>query len=116
MRSGSGLTIKGELTAAEDITVDFTFEGYIDLPGHRVVVAEGSRVQATVTAKTVAVHGQLDGHVSAERIEIGPTAAVEASVVTPHLVLHDGAQFTGLVNTERAQAAANVAKHRQKTA
>jgi cytoskeletal protein CcmA (bactofilin family) len=116
MRSGSGLTIKGELTAAEDITVDFTFEGYIDLPGHRVVVAEGSRVRATVTAKTVAVHGQLDGHVSAERIEIGPTAAVEASIVTPHLVLHDGAQFTGLVNTERAQAAANVAKHRQKTA
>jgi cytoskeletal protein CcmA (bactofilin family) len=73
-------------------------------------------VQATVTAKTVAVHGRPDAHVSAERIEIAPTASVEASVVTPHLVLHDGAQFTGLVNTERAQAAANVAKHRQKTA
>ncbi len=116
MRTGSGLSIKGELSAAEDMTVDFAFEGYIDLTGHTVVVAEGSRVQATVTAKAVTVHGRLDGHISAERVEVGPTAAVEGSVVTRQLLLHDGARFTGPVNTERAQAAANIARHRQKTA
>jgi len=31
------------------------------------------------------------------------------------LALHDGAQFTGPVNTERAKAAGTVARHRQKT-
>lgn len=116
MRIGSGLTIKGELTAAEDVTVDFAFEGFIDLPGHTVIVADGSHVKATVTAKAVNVSGRLDGHISAERVEIGPTALVEASIVTPKLALKDGAQFVGPVNTERAQAAANIAKHRQKTA
>ena len=115
MRIGSGLTIKGELTAAEDVTVDFAFEGFIDLLGHRLIVAEGSRVQASVTAASVTVHGRLEGHISAERIEIGPTAAVEASVVTPHLMLHDGGLLNGPVNTERAQAAGNVARHRQKS-
>jgi cytoskeletal protein CcmA (bactofilin family) len=116
MRIGSGLTIKGELTAGEDVTIDFAFEGVIDLPGHRLIVAEGSRVQATVTAKAVAVHGRLDGHISAERVEVAPTAVVEGSVVAQHLIVQDGAHLTGPVNTERAHAAANVAKHRQKTA
>jgi len=115
MRIGSSLTIKGDLTAAEDMTVDFVFEGYIDLSGHTLVVADGSRVKATVIAKGVTVNGQLDGHISADRVEIGSTAHVEGSLVTPKLALRDGAQFTGPVNTERAQAAANVAKHRQKS-
>jgi|SRR5579872_4728461 len=116
MRIGSGLTIKGELTAAEDVTVDFAFEGQIDLPGHTLIVADGSDVTATVTAKGVTVNGRLGGLISADRVEIGPTARVEANILTPKLALRDGAQFTGSVNTERAQAAANIARHRQKTA
>ena len=116
MRIGSGLTIKGELTASEDVTLDFAFEGHIDLPGHALIVADGSHVKATVTAKAVTVNGRLEGHVTADRVEIGPTAVVEGSLVSPKLALRDGAQFTGPVNTERAHAAANVAKHRQKTA
>jgi len=116
MRIGSGLTIKGELTAAEDVTVDFSFEGYIDLPGHTLIVADGSQIKATVTAQAVILHGRLDGHVSAERVEIGPTAQVEGSVVASKFSLKEGAQFIGPVNTERAQAAATVARHRQKTA
>jgi cytoskeletal protein CcmA (bactofilin family) len=113
---GSALTIKGELTASEDLTIDFTFEGFVDIPAHRVVIAEGSRVQATVTGKSVTVLGHLEGHISAERVEIGPSASVQASLVAPRLLVRDGAQVVGPVNTERAQAAANVAKHRQKTA
>src|SRR5437868_5336456 len=116
MHTGSGLTIKGELTASEDVTVDFAFEGFIDLPAHRLIVAERSRVQATVTAKTVTVHGHLEGHVSAQRIELAPTATVEASLIAPKLLLQDGARFNGPVNTERAHAAGNVARHRQKSA
>jgi cytoskeletal protein CcmA (bactofilin family) len=116
MDSGSRLTIKGELTAGEDLTVDFSFEGVIDLPGHRLIVAQGSQVQATVNAKAVVVHGRLNGHISAERVEVAPTAVVEGSVVAAHLLVHNGAQLTGPVNTERAHAAANIAKHRQKTA
>ena len=48
---GGGLTIKGELTAAEDLTIDGTFEGSIELPGHRLTVAQGATVNAAVTAE-----------------------------------------------------------------
>jgi cytoskeletal protein CcmA (bactofilin family) len=115
MRTASGLTIKGDLTATEDVTVDFALEGLIDIPGHRLLVAEGGHVQATVKAKSVVVQGRLDGHIAADRVELSPTALVGGTVVTPHLLLHDGAQMTAVVNTERAQAAGSVARHRQKT-
>ena len=114
MTSGRVLTIKGDVTTAEDVTIDFALEGTINLAGHRLVVAPGGRVQAAVTAATVFVHSRVDGHIAADRVELSPTAVVEASVVAPHFVLRDGAQFTGPVNTERAKAAGTVARHRQK--
>jgi len=112
MQTGSGLTIKGDLSATEDITIHGTFEGTIDLPKHRLVAAEGSRVNAQVTALSVTVDGRLEGHITAEAVDIGPKATVDASVITSKLALEEGATFNGAVNTERARAAANIAKHR----
>jgi len=114
MRNGRNLTLKGDLTAEEDITVDFAIDGNVDLPGNRLVVTEDGQLRAKVTAASVTVHGQLDGHISAERLEIASSAVVHAGVVTTHLALHDGAQFTGAVNTDQAKAAGGAGKPRQK--
>ena len=112
MQTGAGLSIKGELSATEDITIRGTFEGTIDLPKHRFVAAEGSRVNASVTALSVTIDGRLEGHITADSVDIGPKASVDASLITTKLALEEGATFNGAVNTERARAAANIAKHR----
>jgi cytoskeletal protein CcmA (bactofilin family) len=114
MRNARELTIKGDLTAAEDMTVDFAIDGSLELSGHRLVVTEGGAVSATVSAASVIVRGRLDGHIAADRLEIGPSAVVMASVVAPRIALHEGALLSGPVNTERAQAAGKVARHRQR--
>jgi cytoskeletal protein CcmA (bactofilin family) len=116
MRTGTSLTIKGDISAAEDLLIDFAVDGSIDAPKHRVTITDGADVRATLHAQTAVVSGRLDGHVSAERLELAATAVVTASVVTPKLVLRDGAQLTGPVNTDRAQAAGSIARHRQKAA
>lgn len=113
MLTGKGLTIKGELSAAEDLTIDFSFEGFIDAAGRRVTIPADSHVQATVTAASVVVQGQLDGHIAADRVELMPTAVVTGSIVAAKLLMTDGAEFSGPVNTERARAAGEVAKHRR---
>ena len=115
MRHGRNLTIKGDLTAAEDITVDFAIDGNVELPGHRLVVTEHGQLHARVTAASVMVHGHVDGHISAERVEIASSAVVNAGVVTTHLSLHEGAMFSGAVNTHQAKAAGGTARSRQKT-
>ena len=93
--------------------IDGFFEGTINLQGHRLVAAEGSRVMASVTARTVTVDGHLEGHIVADSVDIGPKATVEANVIAKHFALEEGALFKGAVNTERARAAGNIAKHRQ---
>jgi cytoskeletal protein CcmA (bactofilin family) len=114
MPTGRNLTIKGDLTASEDITVDFTIDGSVDLPKNRLVVTEDGQLNATVTAAAVVIRGHLEGHISADRLELASSAVVNAGVMTERLLLQDGAQFTGPVNTERARAAGNVARSRHK--
>jgi cytoskeletal protein CcmA (bactofilin family) len=112
MRSGTALTIKGELKASEDVLIDGLFEGTIDLEGHHLVMSAGARVLASVSARTVTIDGHLEGHITADRVDIGPNATVEANVITRHFALEEGALFRGAVNTERARAAGTIARHR----
>ena len=109
-----GLKIKGDLIAQEDLTIDGTFEGTIDLHGHRLITGQTSWINAAVNAGTVTVNGRLDGHITADSVDIRPGALVPATLLTKQLALEDGASFNGSVNTERARAAASIAKHRQR--
>lgn len=106
------LTIKGHLTAAEDVAVEGIFEGEIDLHGHHLTIGEHSQVNASVSARVVTVLGRLQGHVTADLVDVGPTAIVDANVITRQLGLEEGARFNGSVNTERARAAREIARHR----
>lgn len=116
MATRCGLSLKGDFSASENVTIDFEIDGSIDVTGYDLTLAEGTSIKATVNAATVVVHGRLDGHISADRVALAPTAVVTASIVSPRLLLQDGAEFTGPVNTDRAQAALSVARHRQKAA
>ena len=108
-----GLNIKGELMAREDLTIDGVFEWTIDIPGYRLTLGKASLVNAAVSAAEVSVNGRLDGHVTADFIELLPGAFVTAHLLTKQFALEDGAKFNGAVNTERARAAASIARHRQ---
>jgi cytoskeletal protein CcmA (bactofilin family) len=106
------LKINGDLTAGEDLTLDCIFDGSIHLQGHHLTVTAKSKMQAAVTAATVTVHGRFDGQIETETLHVTAGADVNATVITGKLMIQEGAQFTGAVNTERARAAGEVARHR----
>ena len=106
------LKINGDLTAGEDLTIDCEFEGSIQLAGHHLTIAPQSQVHAAVSAQTVTVHGNFEGQIEAEILHVTPGADVNATVITKKLTVQEGALFNGSVNTERARAAGEVAKHR----
>ena len=106
------LSIKGELSAQEDIALDGLFEGSIELQGHHLTLGSHAQVTAAVSAKLVTVGGTLSGHINGDLVEILPTARVEASVLAQKLALEDGARFIGPVNTARARAAGDIARLR----
>ena len=109
------LRIKGQLSAEEDLTIDGSFEGAIDLHRHHLTTSARSDVKARVSARAVTVLGRLEGHITADAVEIRPTAVVEANLVTKQFALDEGGRFNGQVNTVRARAAGDILRHRAAT-
>jgi cytoskeletal protein CcmA (bactofilin family) len=110
-----GLTITGELSASQDTMIQGRFHGRISLPDHHLSIDASASVNARIVARSVTISGALEGSVSAtDRVRILQGASVSAHVMTPTLLLADGARFNGSVDPERTESAMHVAKYREK--
>ena len=99
------ILIKGELRADEDLTVEGSVEGKIDLGDHNLWISSHGNVRAGVRARNVIIAGTLIGRITAsERVEIKLSASVEGSIKCPRVVIVDGARFNGLVSTDMSRA------------
>jgi Polymer-forming cytoskeletal len=58
---GRQVVITGEIRSREPLTIEGELEGTIDVSGHRLTVAAGGKVRASVKAKEIDVHGSLQG-------------------------------------------------------
>lgn len=98
---GPSICIKGEITGAEDLTVDGNVEGMIDLKQNSVTIGKGGRVKANIFGKTIQVHGEVVGDLTAsEQIIIHESGTVRGNVSGPRVQLKDGARLKGAINTD----------------
>jgi len=98
---GQSVHIKGTLVGKEDLTIDGTVEGQIQLEGHMLTIGEHGVIQAELQAKNVVIHGRLDGDVSADdKVEISATGSVRGDIRAPRVAICDGATFKGSVDME----------------
>ena len=63
MNMGQSIAIKGELSGAEDLTLEGQVEGKINLPENVLTIGTSARINAEVIAKSIVVLGQLVGNV-----------------------------------------------------
>jgi cytoskeletal protein CcmA (bactofilin family) len=95
---GKSITIKGDLSGNEDLQIDGTVEGRIDLPNNQLTIGAEGRVKAEVHAKAVIVIGHVTGNLSAaDRIQVEATGIVDGDVKAPRLVIQEGAMLNGSV-------------------
>lgn len=90
----AGSSIQGELHFEDTFRVDGKISGKVVSKGD-LVVGESGEVDAEVKAGRVFVSGTLKGRVEAARIELAPGCRVHAELVTPSLVIEDGAFVQG---------------------
>lgn len=103
---GRSVLIKGELSGSEDLYLDGTVEGKIELPGNNFVVGPNGRVRAGIRARGVVIEGKVEGDIEAsERVELRKTAVLTGSIVTQRVAIEDGAYFKGSVDVKRAAPA-----------
>ncbi len=96
---GKSVRIKGELSGNEDITVDGTVEGKIDLKGHNLTIGPNGNITADVFAKNVLIIGKITGDVTADdRVEVTEGGTVQGDIHAPRVSLADGARFSGKID------------------
>jgi cytoskeletal protein CcmA (bactofilin family) len=106
---GKSITIKGDLSGNEDLQIDGSVEGRIDLPNNQLTIGAEGRVKAEVHAKSVIVIGHVTGNLSAaDRIHVEATGIVDGDVKAPRLVIQEGAMLNGAV--EMGSAASSTSK------
>ena len=104
---GSSVRIKGEVTGGEDLIIQGSVEGTINLKDHSVSIGEQGRIQANVYAKNISVQGELTGDLQGtEKVTIAKSGKVKGNIAAPRVVLEDGASFKGSIDMESKPSAA----------
>jgi cytoskeletal protein CcmA (bactofilin family) len=99
---GKSVVIKGELSGSEDLYVDGSVEGKIELRSHSLTVGPNGNVKADVSAKAVVIQGKLNGSVNAsERVELRKSAVVTGDVTTQRIAIEEGAFLQGKVDIQK---------------
>jgi len=106
---GRSVVIKGELNGSEDLTVEGSVEGKIELSDHVLTIGSHGRIKAEVFAKVAIVLGEVVGNITAsEKVDIRDTGTVDGNIVSPRVAIAEGAHFRGSVDMQKKPAAAPV--------
>lgn len=97
---GERTRVSGRIETDEDLFVRGSFDGTI-AAGSGVVVHPGGAVKAGVEAGQMAVHGRVEGDISAEGlVELGETASLEGNIRAPAVKVSAGAEFRGQIRRQ----------------
>ena len=103
-----GIRIKGEITGKEDLFVDGTLEGKLDIGNASCTVGPNGKVKADISAREVIIRGNVDGKVEGvERVQLWNTSRVTGEVRTERLAIEDGAVLRGKVEAGKPRGRAD---------
>ena len=95
---GPTFSLKGEITANEDLTINGSFQGKINLRNHNLIVGKDGRIEADIQARDVYIHGKMKGNIFASgKVDIAKEAQVVGDISAFRISIMDGAQFKGSV-------------------
>ncbi len=96
---GKALRVEGRIISNEDLTIDGSVEGSIELGNHSLTIGPGAAVKADLTAKIITISGTVTGAVRAtEKVELHATGSVEGDIVTPKFLMTEGATVRGRID------------------
>ena len=88
--------IEGKMKG-KDALIQGRFRGEIALTG-RLVIAEGAKVEAAVSADALEVAGELKGDIKTRAVTLADKARVQGTVDARMLVVREGAWLSGSVS------------------
>lgn len=100
---------KGDIASEGSVHVHGRFEGSLRAKV-AIFVAEGAEVDAALASDSIVVAGTTKGSVRAQtRFEVLPSGRVAGDIVSPTLVVHEGAVMAGQLRMSPGEAAPEAA-------
>jgi cytoskeletal protein CcmA (bactofilin family) len=97
---GKSVVIKGDVTGAEDLTIDGQVDGRIDLRGHNLIIGPNGHLNAHVVAGSITILGTVVGNLMAnEKVVIRNGGSVNGDIDAPNVAMADGAVLHGRIDT-----------------
>ena len=100
---GKSVVIKGELNGSEDLTIEGTVEGKIELRQNVLTIGPNGKIKAQLFAKSVIMLGEVTGNVTAtEKVDIRDNGSVDGDIASPRVAIAEGAHFRGSIDMQRS--------------
>ena len=106
---GQGVVVEGRIISSQDLRIEGSVEGTIEVGDHVLIVGATAAVKANLVAKSILISGTVIGNITAtDRLDLQATGSVEGDISSPRLVMVEGAVVKG-----RVDASGNRAKKTQ---
>ena len=92
--------VEGKLKG-KDARILGRFRGDIELSG-RLILGEGSRVEAKIAADVAEISGEFKGEIVARSLILLEKARLQGGIAAQVLAVREGAQFNGTINAGSA--------------
>ena len=103
-RLGASLHVKGEISGNEDLHIDGSVEGLVQLEDRKLTVGASAKLTADVVAREVVVYGSVKGNLRvSDRVEITKNGSVVGDLITARILIEDGASFKGSIEIDRKE-------------
>lgn len=111
-RITAGLRVKGEISGREDLYINGSVEGPIDLRDGMLTLESRGDLVSEVKAREIVIFGRVQGKLTVrDRLKIMKDGSVEGDLVTGRILIEDGAHFKGSIEIIRDRANLNSAKN-----
>lgn len=107
---GTGTHYQGKLNFEGSVRIDGTFTGEIQSEG-TLIVGKDAKVQGQIWVGQLILSGHLQGEIEAgKKVVLHKTANLLGSMVTPTLVIEEGAMLEGQVSMNKNAGSKNEKK------
>jgi cytoskeletal protein CcmA (bactofilin family) len=99
---GEQISIEGSIHGKENLLIEGSMKGKIELQEHQVIVGSKGQVEAEIHAKDVTISGRMTGNIQAlGKVEITRAAEFNGEVKARRISVEDGAYIKAVIELER---------------
>ena len=99
---GEQISIEGSICGKENLLIEGSMKGKIELEEHQVIVGSKGKVEAEIHAKDVTISGRMTGNIQAlGKVEITRAAEFNGEVKAKRISVEDGAYIKAVIELDR---------------